>query len=206
MRIEYLGHACFLVSGEKKILFDPFDGELGYGDFRRSCDVLCVSHSRPSQSNIHAAEGKTLVLTGASSAKCGSAVLRGILSENRDGTFFTAFRLETDGLSLCHLGGLSGELGDGPAADIGPCDVVFMPAGGGRVCTPQQALENAGKLKAGLLFPMLYNTPSLRRGDGLLLNRRQVAEELGSAENSFRSVYELEKVPEKFAAVLLNYA
>ena len=174
MRIRWLGHATFLLTGEANtVAIDP------YGEFpedRRikfdypslegiEADVVLVTHEHMDHNAVDVIGGDPEVLragAGTFDSRLGKVV--GIASEHdqKAGTprgSNTIFCFEIDGVRYCHFGDF-GQAGLRPEQReaIGEVDVLFLPVGGGPTIDGSQAARLVAELRPHVAIPMHYGT------------------------------------------------
>ena len=174
MRIRWLGHATFLLTGEANtVAIDP------YGEFpedRRikfdypslegiEADVVLVTHEHMDHNAVDVIGGDPEVLragAGTFESRLGKVV--GIASEHdqKAGTQRgpnTIFCFEIDGVRYCHFGDF-GQAGLRPEQReaIGEVDVLFLPVGGGPTIDGSQAARLVAELRPHVAIPMHYGT------------------------------------------------
>ena len=66
------------------------------------------------------------------------------------------FSVELDGVHICHLGDLGHLLTEEPLSEIGPVDVLLVPAGGNFTISPAEAAEVASQISPKIVIPMHY--------------------------------------------------
>lgn len=157
MRITYLGHACFLIEGDKiSVVTDPFK-DIGYDVERVSADYCTVSHSHFDHDNVAGVDVKEIVkgphpkflaIDSYHDERLGS--LRG---KN------TIFKFEIDGITFCHLGDLGEYFSQDLVEEIGKVDVLFIPVGGTYTIDGKEAVKYAEAISAKITIPMHYSTP-----------------------------------------------
>ena len=79
----------------------------------------------------------------------------------------TAYVVEMEGLSVCHLGDIKNPLTARQAEQLKPVDILFLPVGSGE-CTLElsQTIQLMHTLSPKLIFPMHYNLQGLQSGLG----------------------------------------
>jgi len=174
MRIRWLGHATFLLTGEANtVAIDP------YGEFPKDrrikfdypslegieADVVLVTHEHMDHNAVDVIGGDPEVLragAGTFDSRLGKVV--GIASEHdqKAGTqrgANTIFCFEIDGVRYCHFGDF-GQAGLRPEQReaIGEVDVLFLPVGGGPTIDGSQAARLVAELRPHVAIPMHYGT------------------------------------------------
>jgi L-ascorbate metabolism protein UlaG (beta-lactamase superfamily) len=66
------------------------------------------------------------------------------------------FTVEVDGVHVCHLGDLGHLLTDEQMHEIGPIDVLLVPAGGNTTLSPADAVKVVAQLEPKVVIPMHF--------------------------------------------------
>jgi L-ascorbate metabolism protein UlaG (beta-lactamase superfamily) len=182
MFIRWFGQSAFLVSGDQRVVIDPF------GDVRAAlpvgrwlyppvegveADVLLVTHEHADHNVIDGVGGSPLVLRstcGTLDSPLGKVV--GVASEHdevagteRGANTIFVFRLQ--GLRFCHLGDFGQkELRSEQRQAIGDIDVLFVPIGGGPTVGGEASAQLVRDLRPRLSVPMHYRTEAIDMLDG----------------------------------------
>lgn len=171
MKIQWLGHAAFLVTTQDgtRILMDPYqsgayDGGIGYDPIQVDAHIVTVSHDQHEDHNCtDSVRGDPVVIKGA-----GKEVVKGVQIE-RIHTFHDnsggrergdnhVVCLSVDGLRVCHMGDLGHLLTDEQVAAIGQPDVMLIPIGGTFTLDPSEATAVMSQLNPRILIPMHFKT------------------------------------------------
>ena len=115
MDLSWLGHACFRLRGrEVTILTDPYEGaDWGYPPLATSAQVVTISNDHPHHAGLSGVEGSPRVLRGPGEYEIGGALIWGVRTlrrNNGSGTPSpknTAFIIQLEELTVCHLGDLA---------------------------------------------------------------------------------------------------
>lgn len=176
--ITWLGHSCFLINtaGGHRIVTDPF-GEIGYKPPAVQADVVFVSHNHRDHNAAELLLGSPKVvpplsdstpetgrveLPGAEAVAYKSIPTRhGVPEDGRDRGQVTIRVIEVDGLRICHLGDLGEDLSPEQVREIGPVDILMVPAGGRYTIDAAGAKRVVKKLNPRIAVPMHYKTPAL---------------------------------------------
>jgi L-ascorbate metabolism protein UlaG (beta-lactamase superfamily) len=167
--IFWLGHSCFRVKGkDTSVILDPVGPDTGYSAANTPADVVTVSHSHPGHSYLEGVTGEYRVLSrpGEYEVKDVLAVGWRTFHDNTQGSERgqnTVFRLEIEGLVLCHFGDIGHVPSAQMMAEIGAVDVLFVPAGGHSTLPPNEAAAIVRQLSPKIVIPMHYKTPATRR-------------------------------------------
>ena len=173
MRIEWLGHASFLIVAENgtMIITDPyesgaFDGKLRYKPIEVSPDVVTVSHKHADHAYVEGLPGRFDVI-----AKAGSKIIKGIsfkgvetyhdtdLGSNRGNNI--VFVMTIDHVRICHLGDLGHELSPDEIESIGEVDILLIPVGGKYTIDAKAATRVVERLHPKIAIPMHFKTDSV---------------------------------------------
>ncbi|MCK5768313.1 MAG: MBL fold metallo-hydrolase [Candidatus Atribacteria bacterium] len=169
MKIKWFGHASFLIENEKgiTIVTDPFDETLGYKLPRVKANIVTVSHEHFDHNYVRGIKGRPVVFKGSVKRESHKMEFRGI-STYHDSVFGaqrgknTVFKINADGLKLCHLGDLGHTLDADKLNEIGNVDVLFIPVGGFYTINSDQAKQIIKEIKPGIIIPMHYKTKAIK--------------------------------------------
>jgi L-ascorbate metabolism protein UlaG (beta-lactamase superfamily) len=168
MRIQYLGHASFLLTTDAgtRIVTDPFDpeayrGSFRYRAFRDQADIVTISHEHGDHNAAHIVSGSPIVIKGNGKFVANEVEFAGIATAHDDSQGArrggnTVFVISADGLRIAHLGDLGHVLTADQAAEIGSVDVALVPVGGYYTIDAGQAWEVIGQIDARVAIPMHY--------------------------------------------------
>ena len=127
---------------------------------RQTADIVTVSHQHPNHANYAAIGGNPRVLQSPGEYEIASFYItgRGTDRKGDDGEAGTntVFVLETEGVTLCHLGDLNHPLTARQIEELSQPEVLFVPAGG--VCTigTDQVAELVNRVAPKIVVPMHY--------------------------------------------------
>ena len=163
MKIEYLGHSCFLIDGSFSVVTDPFNN-IGYDMRRVSADYCLLSHSHFDHSASQFVSGAKVVSSLADVASAKDISLSATV------TFHDAFcgakrgknlvyKFVIDDICFCHTGDLGEDYSDATADAIGGCDVLMIPVGGNYTIDYRTAKRFADRISPALFVPMHFKTP-----------------------------------------------
>jgi L-ascorbate metabolism protein UlaG (beta-lactamase superfamily) len=173
VRIEWLGHNCFLVTSALgvSVLLDPY--ETKYFDYpaRQNLrpDIILISSEQPQVSNDELAANSPQVFRDR--AALGHFSSRGLsfhgvsTSAPNAEEPNVAFVWRMDGVVFCHVGLPSGPLTASVAEEIGRVDVFFLPVGNPFLLTDAARNEIVAQLAPRVVVPMSYaNARTTRLG------------------------------------------
>ncbi|MEE8599136.1 MAG: MBL fold metallo-hydrolase, partial [Dehalococcoidales bacterium] len=136
MDISWLGHSCFRLRGSNAVVItDPYSPDLGYSLGEPDAGIVTVSHNHPGHSYTQGIGGEPRLVTGPGEYEIADVLIIGI------GTFHdgeagrkrgknTAYLMEIDEISVCHLGDLGHVLTTEQVEELGNVDILLLPVGG----------------------------------------------------------------------------
>lgn len=164
MEIVWLGHSCFRLKGKDvTIITDPHDRTSGYTLGRVTADVVTVSHQAPDHSNVKAVGGDPKVVDGPGEYEIRGVFITGVATrrnegKGRDSERNTAYQIEIDDLTVCHLGDLGHILTPEQVELMSNADVLLIPVGGNNTINAGQAAEVVSQIEPRIVIPMHYKT------------------------------------------------
>lgn len=169
MNIHWYGQSAFLLttSGGTRLLIDPYNRFLGYRmPSSIEADVVLVTHDHKDHNQIQVAQGDYLLCNQPLAYEKNDVKIRGVRTyhDNQGGAKRgpnLVFVIEADGLRIAHCGDLGHLLTDEQLAEIGPVDILIVPAGGRMVLGAQGAADVMRQLKPTVGIPMHYRTKAL---------------------------------------------
>jgi len=210
MEIRWLGQSCFVVtSGPHEVYFEPFPGlahPLAKDD---GSTVVTFSHAGVLRQHREEWGANAHLLEGPGEYEIAALAFRGVPTPmtGRDGarTTNTVYVLEAEGVSVCHLGTLSGTLSTPALQAIGNVDVLMVPAGGPGILAADAAAAVVRAVEPDIVVPMHYVSGGGADGMGPI---PQMLKELGvSAPDSLpRLNVTRSNLPEEMKVVLLRAA
>jgi L-ascorbate metabolism protein UlaG (beta-lactamase superfamily) len=161
MRIEWLGHACFLITsaGGARVITDPYDESVGYDPPAVEADVVTTSHDHFDHANTKAVRGKPKRIAAAGRHEVAGVSIHGYPTFHDDeegakrGTNIV-FTMKVDGVSVCHLGDLGHVLSPAAAGALGHIDVLLIPVGGTYTIDARRATETIALLRPKIAIPL----------------------------------------------------
>jgi L-ascorbate metabolism protein UlaG (beta-lactamase superfamily) len=214
MKIEWLGHACFLITSRDglRVITDPYTvgGGINYSPIKETADVVVVSHDHGDHSNVSTVQGKPEVVKGSGTKTARGIQFKGIASyhDASQGTqrgLNTVFCFAIDNMKLCHLGDLGHVLDPEQVNEIGAVDILFAPVGGFFTIDASVASRVCDQLKPKVVIPMHFKTPKCDypiAGVEDFLGGKKDVRRVGNSEADF----ERERIPAATEIVLLQPA
>ena len=167
MKIHWLGHASFLIkTGDKTIIMDPFDEEVGYEIYDKEVDYVTVSHDHWDHKGEHLLKGEPAIIDTVGDFVYPDVSFTGFASyhDKEQGSLRGTniiFRVAAEGINLVHLGDLGHLLSEEQMKVLGEVDILLIPVGGTFTIDAKEAYELVNKLKPQVVIPMHYQTPHL---------------------------------------------
>jgi L-ascorbate metabolism protein UlaG (beta-lactamase superfamily) len=171
MTITWLGQSCFKIqSGDVTLVTDPYSAEVGFKLPRLTADIVTVSHDHFDHNNIDGVSGENGAPFIISSP--GEFEVKGVFvygnsfwhdkSEGKERGSSIAYCIETEGISLAHLGDLGHTLNEEQIEKLNGIDILFVPVGGKYTLGASEAVEIINELEPRLVIPMHYKIPGLK--------------------------------------------
>ncbi len=189
MRLTWLGHACFLLSGSRTVIIDPFIPE---GSLPVEPDIVAVTHAHADHLGIAAELSKKTVAVNevakylktkgvpAEAMNLGGTItvdgvrftmtpaLHSSWLEDEGAGFYggaaAGFVITMDGVSIYHAGDTALFSDMQLIRDLYRPDVALLPVGGRFTMGPDEAMIAARYVGAPLVIPMHYDTfPAIRQ-------------------------------------------
>lgn len=168
MKIKWLGHACFLIEGEKgRLITDPYDESIPYCPPDCTADVITVSHDHFDHNAVGRVKGSPTVVRGEGAHSASGIRFQGIASfhDESGGTkrgANTIFTFEIEGIRMAHLGDLGETLSEEQAAALSDVEVLLIPVGGHYTIGAGEASASIKRLpNLKVVIPMHYKTDRL---------------------------------------------
>jgi L-ascorbate metabolism protein UlaG (beta-lactamase superfamily) len=161
MEITWYGRACFRLKGrDATVITDPCPPTTGFVAGKHEVDLLTLSHA-------HADHAYTRSITaGMTLTRPGEYEYRDLLvtgvktwhdgSEGSERGENIVFAVEVDGVHICHLGDLGHLLTDEQLSELGPIDVLLVPAGGNFTISPAEAAAVVAQIEPKIVIPMHF--------------------------------------------------
>jgi len=169
MDINWLGHSCFRIRGKQAtIVTDPYSPDLGYTLGKLTADIITISHQHQSHSYNKGVGGEPKVIAGPGEYEIKGVLIIGIATfhDAEEGTIKgknTAYLIEIDGITVCHLGDLGHVLTAAQVEEVDDVDVLLLPIGGKSTINAATAAEVIRQIEPKVVIPMHYKTPALKR-------------------------------------------
>jgi L-ascorbate metabolism protein UlaG (beta-lactamase superfamily) len=168
MEITWYGQSCFrLRSRGLSVVTDPYGPSAGLKLPRLTATIVTVSHEHEDHNNVEAVKGSPFVINGPGEYEVEGIFVIGVATwhddkEGRELGRNTAYLIEFEDLTICHLGDLGHVLSQEQVEQLSNIDVLMVPVGGRSTLTGTRAAEVVGLLEPGIVIPMHYKVPGLK--------------------------------------------
>jgi L-ascorbate metabolism protein UlaG (beta-lactamase superfamily) len=166
--IEYLGHTCFLFSGNGlKVLVNPFRPlgcTAGYNAPDVQADLVLISSFLLDEGAVEDISGNPQIYTEPGDYQLKGVNFQGIGTphDREGGRRFgqnIAWRWTLEGVTFLHLGGAAAPISLEEKILMGTPDVLLIPVGGGaKAYNPTEAKQAVESLNPKLVIPTQYRT------------------------------------------------
>jgi len=169
MDISWLGHSCFRIRGSHAtVITDPYPPNLGYSLGKPIARIVTVSHQHPGHSYTQGIGGEPRLVIGPGEYEISGVLIIGIATfhdeeKGRKRGSNTAYLMEVDEVSVCHLGDLGHVLTTEQVEELDNVDVLLLPVGGVSTINAPMAAEVVRQLEPKVVVPMHYKTEALNR-------------------------------------------
>ena len=210
MDINWLGHSCFRIKGSHAtIITDPYSPDLGYSLGKPTARIVTVSHQHPGHSYVQGIGDEPKPVTGPGEYEISDILIIGMATfhdeeQGKKRGKNTAYLMEVDDISVCHLGDLGHVLTTEQVAEIGNVDVLLIPVGGVSTINAAMAAEVVRQLEPKVVVPMHYKTEALTWE---LEPEERFLKEMGIKEVNSQPKLSLTKssLPATMQVILLDY-
>lgn len=168
MNIKWYGQACFRIMTNEgiSIVMDPFDESTGYRFPKGSANIVTVSHDHSDHNNVQSVTGDFDCINNAGVFTSNKINIIGVETFHDDSNGSKRgkniiFKLNIDGISICHCGDLGHILTQAQADLIGKVDVLLIPVGGVFTIDAIEAVKVIEQLNPAVIIPMHYQTKYL---------------------------------------------
>lgn len=167
MKIQYIGHSCFLLQASDGIslVTDPY-GDVGLNFPRISADAVTVSHGHYDHCNVSAVGGNPRVFSQAGKFSIGNIFIEALESFHDDVKGAKRgknliFSFVIDGVRVCHMGDVGQKFDDSFVKSIKKPDVLLIPVGDNYTIDGEEAAKYVGALSPAVVIPMHYHVKGL---------------------------------------------
>jgi len=163
VEITWYGRACFRLKGRRAtVITDPCPPKTGFVAGKHDVDLLTMSHHHADHAYTRSISAG-LTLTRPGEYEYADLLVTGVktwhdATEGTERGENVIFAFEVDGVHVCHLGDLGHLLTDEQLHELGPIDVLLVPAGGQTTISPAEAAEVGAQLEPKVVIPMHFAT------------------------------------------------
>ncbi len=167
MEITWYGQACFrLRSRGLSVVTDPYSPEIGLKLPRLTATVVTVSHEHDDHNYVDAVKGPPFLISGPGEYEIEGIFVIGVgtyhdAKQGQERGKNTAYLIEFEGLTICHLGDLGHVLTQEQVEQLNSVDILLVPVGGKYTLNGSKAAEVVGLLEPKIVIPMHYKVPGL---------------------------------------------
>ena len=159
MEIVWYGQCSFRLRGnDATLITDPFVSVTSVNS-----QIVTVSNPNVKIDEEKLLAKNTQVVTGPGEYAMSKVNITGVMTPLMEGESRehrnTAYLIQMDGTSLCHLGHLKTPLTDQQVDQLTPTDVLFVPIGTEEVIGLAQLNQVIQAMNPSLIIPMSYSSP-----------------------------------------------
>ena len=161
MEITWYGRACFRLKGrEATVITDPCPPSTGFVAGKHDVQLLTISHAHADHTYTRSITAG-LTLTRPGEYESANVLVTGVRtfhdgSRGAERGENIVFSIEIDGVHIAHLGDLGHLLTEEQLSELGPVDVLLVPAGGVFVLPPAEAAEVVSQVNPKMVIPMHF--------------------------------------------------
>ena len=162
MEITWYGQSCFRLRDRgRTVLTDPYGPQLGLQLPRMRATIVTVSHQHEDHNHVRGIRGSPYVISTPGEYEIKGVFVIGVSTprdarQSQQKRENTAYLIEFDDLSVCHLGNLRHVLNQEQVEQLGSADILLVPVGGRSTITGMRAAEIVGLLEPSIVIPMHY--------------------------------------------------
>ncbi len=162
MEIVWYGQSCFrLRSRSLAVVTDPYGLDAGLKLPRLTASVITTSCDRPEHNYVQAVKGTPFVIRGPGEYEIEGIFVIGVATGEAAQNKNTAYLIEFEDLTICHLGALDRVLNQEQVEQLNAIDILLVPVGGRSTLTSGKAVDVVGLLEPKIVIPMHYKIPGL---------------------------------------------
>ncbi len=165
MLITWHGLACFRIgTQDRNVLIDPYDASTGLKLARPSADLVLSTSDRPSHGAVATVGGDPFVVSGPGEYEAKGVFIWGhAVHHGTPPRKTTVYVLESEGITLAHLGDLSVVLTEGQLDRLEGVDILCLPVGGHDVLDAKKAVALIGEIEPRIVIPMYFHQNGLKQ-------------------------------------------
>lgn len=166
MTIEWFGKTCVRITAhDSTVVIDPIGPKEGPRQPRFSPDLLLLTNPSIDTSSV---SGEPFIIRGPGEYEVkktfvyGIPVVRDEKGKAGDDGPTTMYLIETEGVSLAHLGSLGHQLSNGELERLEGVDILFIPVGGHSVLNAERASSVISAIEPRIVIPIQYKVPGIK--------------------------------------------
>jgi len=164
MIISYLGHSSFKIkTNTATLITDPFESSTGLRFPKQEADIVTISHQHPGHNHKTGIRNENCFFIDAPGEyEVKDVMVRGFKTyhDSEQGIARganTIYLIQTEGLTICHLGDLGHELPEKLLKEIESANVLMISASG-KYLNHDTAKKIIHKIEPSIVLPMHYKT------------------------------------------------
>ena len=172
MIITWQGHACFKIQDKTgtdsiTLMTDPYDKSVGLKLPNLEADIVTISHEHADHNNRAAFRGQPYIIDSVGEYDIKGVMIEGVKSFHDDKNGAERgdniiYRIEMDGITICHLGDLGHVLDNKQLERLEGIDILLIPVGGKYTIDAKKAVEVISQIEPRIVIPMHYKTKDLK--------------------------------------------
>jgi L-ascorbate metabolism protein UlaG (beta-lactamase superfamily) len=144
------------------VITDPCPPESGYALGKLQADVVTVSNRHANHSALEDLTGEPVVFDGPGEYEASGVIITAFRTDPRgqqgSGEHNTAFLMEIDDVTICHLGDINNVLAADQIELAKDANVLLLPVGGHCTISTAQAVQVISQIEPKVVIPMHFAT------------------------------------------------
>ncbi len=185
MQITYLGHSSFKIRTKTAtIVTDPYEAKVGFKFPKTTADILTISHDHFDHNyRLGIKNEDCFVICGPGEYEIKEVMITGFnsyhdLEKGQKRGRNVIYLIESEDLSVCHLGDLGQELTDKQIEQFHSPDIVMVPIGGIYTIDFKTAAKLIKKIDPSYVIPMHYKADGMSEVFNQLATVKEFLDEL----------------------------
>lgn len=161
MQLTWHGLNCFRLQGrDATVTMDPPNKKSGLEFARFQSDIVILSSDEVSSGPF---SGNPIVIDTPGEYEVKDTFVYGLPWRKEKSTGQSVlYRINMEGVSIGHLGGLDRVIPNNALEILEGCDVLLLPVGNKDLLTAQEAVEVIARIEPRIIIPMDYATKGLK--------------------------------------------
>ncbi len=166
MTIIWHGLSCVEIvaktpQGDVTVVIDPYEAGTGLRPRSLTAQLALSTHEGPDAGALGSVDGAPFLVKGPGEFEAKGVFVYGIAAPTKAGPH-TVYRVEAEDMVIAHLGALDRPLSPAELEHFAKVDVLLVPAGGGRVLSPEQAAEVVAQVEPRVAVPVMLAADGLK--------------------------------------------